>query len=980
MTKSSQFNLSENFIEKYKNRVPPFGYNGLGEFVFMRTYSRIKEDGKNEVWWETVQRVVEGIYNIQKEHIDRGNLGWNAMKAQKSAQEMYDRIFNIKFLPSGRALWSLGSKVITEKRLAEALYNCSFISTQDLKDDPSLPFCYTMDMLMCGVGVGFCTRGAGSVLVKEQSEAQEIFIIPDSREGWVESLKKVIMSFFGKPTPIFDYSEIRKEGELIKTFGGISSGYKPLKELHEKVSEILSKNSLSEITERTIVDIFNLIGKAVIAGNVRRSAEIALGFDTDEFLNLKNYKINPDRIDYGWASNNSVIAKVGSSYNKIAERIKDNSEPGIIWLDNFQRFGRMRENESDNKDFRVLGVNPCFSYDSELLTDKGYLQIGSLDGKSVNIVDAKGNIQTGKVFKNGNKETIKLRLSNNQNIICTPNHVLKTNEGDFEAKDTKGKQLEPFIQYKSLDDTFVLYGFMQGDGTLSRLKSKAHLGVEIMIGEKDEELLPFFEARKFVEHRGKSHRVFYIQDIKSELLDLDFSSEHLPQREFPLSYNDWDLNKKASFLRGCFSANGSINNYARVTYKCTCKNFILQLQKTLEDDFDISGYITTNKSHDIKFSNGTYTVKESYDLNIASFTDKLKFANEINFVQQYKIEKLYEQIIKSSPYVSSIKENGIIDVYDFSIPEYHWGIINGFIVHNCGEIGLESSELCNLTEVFPDRSESKEDFLRTLKYAYLFAKSVTLIETHWVETNRVMMRNRRLGVSITGVAQFIANRGIEQLKNWLKTGYSILQEYDQIYSDWFAIPKSIKLSTVKPSGTLSLLGGATPGVHYPQSQYYIRRVRLANNSPLIPILKKSGYSIEVAVGQEDSTVVVEFPVFAGEGVRTQEEVSMWEQLAQAAFMQKYWSDNAVSVTVTFDPETEGKDLERALDFYQYQLKGVSFLPKIDSGAYPQMPYEKINKETYNQMISKLKPLNFNTMKEGLDAESEKYCTNDVCTL
>jgi hypothetical protein len=653
---TNDFKLSENFIDKYKTKQAPFGFNGLGEFVFMRTYSRTTLEGRNELWWETVKRVVEGIYNVQKEHIDKGNLGWNAMKAQKSAQEMYELIFNIKFLPSGRALWAMGTDLISERRLAASLYNCTFVSSENLKEDPSYPFRYGMDMLMCGVGVGFDVRGAGTLLVKEQSKNTENYIIPDSREGWVESIGKVIMSFFGQPTPIIDYSLIRPEGAPIKTFGGISAGYKPLEELHQDITKTLSLNSGSEITQRSIVDIFNFIGKAVVAGNVRRSAEIALGFENEEFLNLKNYKLNPERESFGWASNNSVMSEIGSNYKNIAERIKDNAEPGITWLSNARRFGRMRELESNNKDFRILGFNPC------------------------------------------------------------------------------------------------------------------------------------------------------------------------------------------------------------------------------------------------------------------------------------------------------------------------------------GEIGLESSELCNLTEVFPDRIETQDEFLRTLKYAYLFAKSVTLIETHWVESNRVMMRNRRLGVSITGIAQFIAHKGINELKNWLKCGYDTLKNYDDIYSDWFAIPKSIKLTTVKPSGTLSLLGGATPGVHYPESSYYIRRVRLANNSPLLPTLKKSGYKLEPAFGQENSTVVVEFPVFTGEGVKTQEDVSMWEQLAQASFMQKYWSDNAVSVTVTFDPEKEGKDLERALDFYQYQLKGVSFLPKVPQGKYKQMPYEKIDKETYELMISKLQPLDFNSMLNSAPAEIERYCNNDVCGI
>ena len=106
---SKKFVLSENFISKYKRKKAPFGFNGLGELVYMRTYSRIKENGKNERWWETVQRVVEGTYQMQMNHIESHQLGWNPWQAQKSAQEMYDRIFNMKFLPPGRGLWAMGT-------------------------------------------------------------------------------------------------------------------------------------------------------------------------------------------------------------------------------------------------------------------------------------------------------------------------------------------------------------------------------------------------------------------------------------------------------------------------------------------------------------------------------------------------------------------------------------------------------------------------------------------------------------------------------------------------------------------------------------------------------------------------------------------------------------------------------------------------------------------------------------------------------
>lgn len=72
---SEKFELTRSFLETYKNIPPKWGFNGLGEFVYMRTYSRIREDGTNETWWQTVQRVVEGLYSIQKQHIKDYNLG-----------------------------------------------------------------------------------------------------------------------------------------------------------------------------------------------------------------------------------------------------------------------------------------------------------------------------------------------------------------------------------------------------------------------------------------------------------------------------------------------------------------------------------------------------------------------------------------------------------------------------------------------------------------------------------------------------------------------------------------------------------------------------------------------------------------------------------------------------------------------------------------------------------------------------------------
>jgi len=220
---------------------------------------------------------------------------------------------------------------------------------------------------------------------------------------------------------------------------------------------------------------------------------------------------------------------------------------------------------------------------------------------------------------------------------------------------------------------------------------------------------------------------------------------------------------------------------------------------------------------------------------------------------------------------------------------------------------------------------------------------------------------------------------MEELRKWLEDGYDTIQKWDCMYSDWFAIPKSIKTTSVKPSGTVSLLVGATPGMHYPESRFYIRRMRLSNQSELIEPLKKAGYKLEPAFGSEDSTMVVEVPIDVGEGIRTAAELSIWEQFSLAAFLQRHWADNQVSCTATFDPETEADELPHVLNYFQYKLKGISLLPRHKLGAYKQMPYEAITEKEYNKQVKKLGYLSFVGV-EGEEAEIDKFCNSDQCEI
>jgi len=299
----------------------------------------------------------------------------------------------------------------------------------------------------------------------------------------------------------------------------------------------------------------------------------------------------------------------------------------------------------------------------------------------------------------------------------------------------------------------------------------------------------------------------------------------------------------------------------------------------------------------------------------------------------------------------------------------------------CAEQSLESFEMCTLVETYLNRHDSLEDFKRTLKFAYLYAKTVTLLPTHWEETNAIMQRNRRIGTSVSGVANFADTKGMHVLRQWMNEGYDVVKGYDKTYSEWLGIRESIKMTTVKPSGTVSILAGESPGVHWTAGgKYFLRAIRFGNNDPMLPLFKMAQYRVEPAAESPETTSVVFFPIKSG-AERSEKDVSVYEKVALAATAQRYWSDNSVSVTVTFDTERESDAIGTVLHMYDGQLKTVSFLP-MGNHVYPQMPYTQITEEEYDGYAMQLFPIDFTGVYEGMaaDAVGEAYCTTDACEV
>ena len=667
------FRLAPDFLAGYRTKKVPWGYqdaagNSVGEITFLRTYSRLKEDGTKETWVDVCQRVIEGMYSLQKDHCKDNRLPWNDARGQASAKEAFDRLFNLKWTPPGRGLWMMGTPLVNDQRNSAALQNCSFVSTASMtKIDPAKPFAFLMEASMLGVGVGFDDKGADKdFTIYDPHPDTDPIVIPDTREGWVESTAQLINSYLtpDKKSPVFDYSKIRPAGTPIKTFGGTAAGPEPLIKLHNHIRRIFKGRGGSKLTRLDIADIGNLIGVCVVSGNVRRSAELLMGrLDDETFLNLKNAKAFPERNSYsqknpGWAwmSNNSVEVCVGDDLSRAIEGIALNGEPGVIWMDVTRKYGRLKDG-INNKDWRAAGYNPC------------------------------------------------------------------------------------------------------------------------------------------------------------------------------------------------------------------------------------------------------------------------------------------------------------------------------------AEQSLESFECCTLVETYLNRHDDLDDYLRTLKFAYLYAKTVTLLPTHWEETNAIMQRNRRIGTSMSGVANFADRKGLPVLRDWMDKGYDVIKNYDQVYSEWLGIRESIKTTTVKPSGTVSILAGESPGVHWtPGGEYFLRAIRFANEDPMLQLFKMAQYRVEPASESPDTTSVVFFPI-KSVAKRSEKDVSIYEKTALAATAQHYWSDNSVSVTVSFDAKKEKDAVGTVLHMFDGQLKTISFLP-MGNAVYPQMPYTQITAEEYEEYTMKLFPIDFSGIYAGMaaDAIGEAYCTTDACEI
>jgi len=294
----------------------------------------------------------------------------------------------------------------------------------------------------------------------------------------------------------------------------------------------------------------------------------------------------------------------------------------------------------------------------------------------------------------------------------------------------------------------------------------------------------------------------------------------------------------------------------------------------------------------------------------------------------------------------------------------------------CAEQSLAPFETCCLAEIYLPNIDTEEELKKVARYLYRINKHSLAIKCSVKETEEIVHKNMRMGIGVTGYLQ-----ATDEQRSWLKSCYLYLREYDREYSRIAGFPPSIKLTTVKPSGTLSLLAGVTPGAHPGFSEYYIRRIRMSADSELVGVCRQNGFDVEYVRnfdGTDDhSTVVVSFPCKFPKNTTFAEDMSAVDQLEVVKRLQAEWSDNSVSVTIYYR-KNELDSIKAWLKDNYVNVKSVSFLLHNDHG-FDQAPLEQIDKKTYNSMKKRSTPISSLSQIKMEDIEIDD-CASGACPV
>jgi hypothetical protein len=684
-----------------------------------------------------------------------------------------------------------------------------------------------------------------------------------------------------------------------------------------------------------------------------------------------------------WYEKNPQLARANNSVVLLRHRIekevfenlwKDISnaktgEPGFVFSNNAESYG----------------VNPCQPAYATILTEEGIRTIEDIK-EGDKIWDGECFTKVVKKWNNGIKNVYEYHTRAGI-FIGTDTHKIVQNGVKTEVKDADTIDVCKGLYKKTKEDfdiQSIMDGLVLGDGSVHKASNNL---IGLHIGEKDKDYLNSEIACLLKRHRPGVTPTFW--EIKTTLTPGDLC--HTYDRTIPKRFKHGDRKQIVSFLRGLFSANGSIAGN-RVTLKAASKKVILDVQLMLSS-VGICSYYTINKSKVVTFSNGDYRCKQSYDLNITA--DRRKFLYSIDFIQKYKQEKLFEicetetNHVKDSFEIKEVIDKGKEEVFDIMVEnQKHVYWTGGLLVSNCGEAALRQNTACNLTEINCSNLLNQSDFNERAKCAaFLGTLQATYTDFHFLRPIWKMNseKDSLIGVSLTGIAY----KGFSDFD--LKKVASIVKKENERVAELLNIHKAARTTLIKPSGTISALCSCSSGVHAWHAPYYIRRIRLNKDESIARyISKKLPELVEEDVEKPELGIILSLPIKAPEDAILKTEETAIEFLERIKWVYNNWikpghksGPNTHSVSATVDiKENEWKEVGKWMWENRDYYNCLSTFPH-DGMIYPQMPLESCSEERYNELMAYVTQIDLSDITEEEDntrLQEEVTCSGGACEI
>ncbi len=1021
--------------------------------AYYRSYSRLSLDGTREKYEESTNRVVNGLTKIGKLDENESSKLRNAMlklEATASGRALWYAGTNSSFKPQNYyGLYNCVSIHTESLHDLELLFYLQMLGCgvgavleQHLVDKfPKIE--NYLDLQWKGnIGdKGPFSRQENTTAKCIDRDTVEI-VVGDSKEGWSNFYYRLLelaincnyceqngIDHCGTVKVIVDVSNIRAKGEKLKGFGGTANpSY--FQECFEKVVKTLNKATGRKLTQLEVTLLIDEPAKLVVSGNVRRSAGIRQ-YNSDSPLYKQNlwqpgddgiWRIDPER-DALRMANHTRNYHSKPSYQTIYDAVSSQFTSGegainyvpeslvrtnadLITNQNLKNeFIEAYENgkgkeflaslKPDMTDAELAhrinryGANPCIPGDTWIHTENGPRKVDELIGKQTNVyVDGElFSTTTDGFFYTGTKETVNLNTKEGHSLRLTPDHkvlkVVKSTPKKEYTEWVETKDLAPGDQIKIHDHSSIEtwsgngtyeQGWLLGDGCQANTVKLAELAKEYGIVKGDKLVTKEIE---------KGSYQFY-----------------------------------CGFLRGLFDTNGSPQGEIKIRLSLSNLQDLQAVQRMLLR---------------LGIASTIYKVKAGHELSITK-ENMAVFEEKVGFKDPAKNEKL-KQILSSYTKtrdkenfvatVESIEQGNVESVYDCTVPQIHRFDGNGVVISNCYEI-LGKDFLCNLSEVYLNNLDPSD--MDSQKEAFQAATLAVAALLHQDFPDEKMSYSRNLdpivGVGITGLFDFFVNaigvdyaqwmvenrpmqdenrgQAYQQLEQrYLSLWYRWVKETIEDYCSKHNLKVPNRFTCVKPSGTLSLLVGASPGWHPPKASHMIRRITFSKEDPIALAYNAMGYRITPAHGDTDENGnllddpwdsrvnewLVEIPIttswghLEGADQVKLENIPATAQMALWETVQKYWTGHNTSATV----ELRENEIESLSEYIYNSIQdpngvytSVALLARFDNyQSFPRLPFEPISKEVYDQRVAEIEAnMVFNSFDEALAYFDYFYLNQD----